>query len=294
MELKELLSKPVGKDGVRFALDTAIFGSVVPAGRWRMCTDEEHAEAAVVLAKLVGKEARLPRWSRRLAVLLDRREWLLVLDALPPSWEVWHAYSPPVAVTVAVPLESGVAILQSPNSPETELARRRDGHEAYRNAEAEKARIVAEKQAAEAAEKQRVQRERYDFKADRWAQLSPMERFAARLALLAEARGDKALAGDVRVAIASAGDEKDFPRSISWWAGIEQSAGLQAADAREAELAAFARRSKAEGICARIPSQTRLLLGIQHGPNNFEAIAEAWEALESQRQQPPKNARAEG
>ena len=142
-----------------------------------------------VLAKLVGKESRLPSWQRRLGVLLDKPgEWLLSIEALGPSWVEWLQHYPSEAITVAVPMAIGVAILQSANSPETEFKRRRDLHEQYRAGEAEKARIAAAKRDAEIAETQRKDNERQQFRADAWAQLSPMERFAARLALMVESR----------------------------------------------------------------------------------------------------------
>ena len=106
--------------------------------------------------------------------------------------------------------------------------------------------------------------------------------------MLVEPR-DKALAADIRAAVAGAGNENDFPRAV-WWRDIEKSAGLQAVDAKETELAAFERRCKAEGVVSRIPAEARFRLGLLHGASYFARIAADWEAQQAQRQ-PKQNSK---
>ncbi len=290
--LKDLLTKPLKDGAKRFLVDEAIMKAATPAGRWRLCTDAEIAEALPALAKLIGKESKLPSWQRRLGVLLDKPgEWVLSIEALGPSWVEWLPHYPTAAITIAVPLAVGVSILMSPNSPEVEFKRRRDLHEAYRNAESEKARIAAAKRDAEIAETQRKDNERQQFRAAAWEQLSALERCAARLALLVGER-DPQLATDIRAAIAGAGDTKNFPRTV-WWKNMEGATGLQAAAAKEEQQATFARRQRAEGILSHIPAKTRWILEVQHGQDNVEAQLAAWEQLQAQQAKADKqNGRA--
>ena len=240
---------------------------LIPTGHWRFVTDAEHGPAIAALAKVVGaREAKFPSLQRRLAVRADGSEFLLTFnDCLhrDPNNISWDVGSPPTqSFPTALPIAEAVELLNSEASPEKELARRVALADARTAKENERRRIESEKLRAESAAHARAEQERADFRADSWAKLSPLQQSLARLAL-AVAERDPKFAEAIRAAADA--DPSDFPRA-QWWAGMPR----------------FLEAQRVDAVLATIPSETRTLLKIQHGPLPA-AIVKGWELLQEQR-----------
>jgi hypothetical protein len=240
----------------------AILRTAIQVGFWRFVNDSEHAAAVAALAKIVGREAKLPTWQRRLAVAADGSQFLLVVDSCLQKHSSCINWDPLASealrpIPCALPIEAAVKLLQSPQSPELELqqrlaaAHKREAERAAREAaEAEKFRLKTEAEVKE-------RREQEACRATEWERLTPMERFAARLAVLVESR-DKDLAADIRSALDTADVASDFPRA-QWWTGLD---GLMAA-------------KHAQAVVASIPTEKLALLRLMHG-NDTARLARAW------------------
>jgi hypothetical protein len=272
-ELSTLLKKPTEK-GNHFALDSAIMAAAVPAGLWRLVTDEEHPQAIAALTKLIGREAKLPSWQRRLGTMSDGKGWILAIDALSPLYASPAPSAKVTTIRIGLPLAIGVEVLQSANSPEAEATRRQKAHEEHLKAEAEAKRIADEKAAAEVARTRKEREDRANFRADDWAAATPLERFCGLLALAVEKRDPK-LAADVRAACAGAQNATDFPKA-AWFEGIGVVERLQPAKDAEALKRATWR---AEQLIMTIPTDRLALLEVKHGKENVLAIVEEWERI---------------
>jgi len=141
-------------------------------------------------------------------------------------------------------------------------------------------RVASAKANVEAEEKERIAKERTDFKGDRWAKSSPLIRFAARLALMVENR-DADLSADIRACIAASDDGADYPKG-NWWTGLDRpvSPAAQKASEEEAEKVAVAKL-----VVEKIPAEWRILYRIRYGENPV-AIAEAWTAQQEANTKP--------
>jgi hypothetical protein len=204
---------------------------------------------------------------RRLAVTADGSQFLLVIDNClqkDPSCINWDDRMPEAckAIPAALPIEAAVQLLNSDQSPEKELQRRRALAAEREAEEAARVRIASEKAHAEAVALNKARQERVDFRADAWEKIPPLQQALARLAL-AVAERDPKLAADVRAAADA--DASDFPRG-KWWEGLPR----------------FMEALRVADVLASIPEQTRVLLKLQHGPNPA-AIVAGWEALQAQR-----------
>jgi hypothetical protein len=184
--------------------------------RWRAPTREEFPLGMAEIAKVIGEaEAGHPSWTRRLAISEPDGQWCVVVDdcADDKGYAPWTDETLIEAFPLAYPLAEGVAILQSPDNPETELERRR---QAVKEHNEEQARASAER--AEAAKRQReedaqLEQDRNQFRARDWERLSDAQKLSYALALKVQAR-DPDLAADLREVAAKG---MIFPR-VRWWA----------------------------------------------------------------------------
>jgi hypothetical protein len=244
----------------------------VPTGHWAFVSDADHSSAVAALAKLIGRESKQPSWQRRLAISTDAaKTYLLVVDSC--HWREPSSVVPfddadsyaTTALPVALPLEVGVQLLQSEANPELELARRRAKAAAREAARVERNRAEIARSRAEAAEIARVEQERIDCRADNWAKLSPLEKFAARLALAVE-KADPSLAAGIRAAIDAPTSDDAYPRA-RWFEGFPRI--LE--DQRVAQ------------VYAALPKEQEFALRMQYGHNPATIVA-AWEALRAANQ----------
>jgi hypothetical protein len=236
----------------------------VPTGHWRYILDNEHPAAIEALKAVLGREAKLPSWQRRLAVTADGATFLIVIDDCrwrhPSSIAGWNELDVlnTTGLPTALPIEAAVQLLNSDQSPEKELQRRR-ALAAERDLKvAERARIEAEKARAEVAEVNRERQARLDNRADIWEKLNPLQQFGARLALAVEKRDPK-LAADIRTSVDAS--PSDFPLG-QWWTGLDRT--MEAI--------------RVAAVYEIIPIETRTLLKLQHGPYPAKIVA-AWEAM---------------
>jgi hypothetical protein len=273
--LEALLKKRV-PDDARMLVDIKILGVTIPDGRWRLVDEKELPEAVAALAKLVGREAKLPTWQRRLARRIDSPEWLLTLEALFPTQGTYPAYMPPKTRVIAVSLADGVRILKSDNNPEPVIARLREAYSANEAENERKAAESAEHAQHEKSAEAKLEKELIEFHAVAWAEASIDERFGILLALASEKTpGDPA--GNIRSALAGSKKPGDFPR-VEWWKNTGILERLNAPKTAEEEE----RAQKAAMIeCDRIPVRTRDLLWIRHG-SDYVAQLKTWRMLQAQ------------
>jgi len=198
-----------------------------PTQKFTPIADSDLAAAVAELAAVVGEaEANTPKWLRRLVRLTDTGAVGLSLSTCcaindPDERErhPWTHQGGLDAISVAYPLKEAVAILNSNESPELEVSRRRRLFEAWnaeKAAQAEKQRIAQEQEAA------RAKQEREDavrFNERSWeADYSELGRTLLALAVMCEGR-DRALADDLRVLadhqrvqLGNLTNRLDFPR----------------------------------------------------------------------------------
>ena len=209
-------------------VQNTINANVVTQGRWRQLADEElHEGQRALTAATSKKEAAAPALVRRLAIMVDKSQFLLTID-LPLTdivGAVWHAG--PVApqfVVAAFPIAIALEILRADWNPERDLADRRRRHQQYLDGERSKAAAQTAAIAAQYAAEVKEEQERAACHGGEWAMLGTLVRFAARLALLVEPR-DAALATDLRALVRDslAGQDDDpesWPHTPAWCAGL--------------------------------------------------------------------------
>lgn len=216
-------------------IDLSVYGdpelsAVLARDQYRTPTDEELKAGLVELEKLIGpKLSKAPGWLRRLVFVKASGNIGCVVthvrQAMHPD-QPWRDSDDTHPVPLALPLAQAVALLASALNPEIELQRRQRLCDEFDAGQEAKQKANMERQAAEAAENRRANKERADFKADDWEKkLTDPIRFALKLAVLVEKR-DPALAADVRSliaemdahakAIAKGQAGLDFPRA-KWW-----------------------------------------------------------------------------
>jgi len=211
-----------------------------PTQTYTFVSDDEAPEAVAALAKLIGEaEANKPSWVRRLVKLGTGEIGAIVrtccqiqresLDWKSP-WTVPNGLS---AIEVAYPLAEAVGILQSTDSPEIELERRRSAFAVF---QAEKAKREEEKRKAEEAAAARLVQDRLDeerFHARDWeAQYSDLGRTLIALSIMCAGR-DSALSDDLRflaehqrVSLGNLTNQLPFPR-VPWNKVPRTSSGWQ-------------------------------------------------------------------
>jgi hypothetical protein len=264
-------------------VQNTINAHVIMQGRWRRLGDDELPEGLRALAAATSKkEANSPALARRLAILVDRSQYLLTID-LPLTdiiGAVWHAGPlAPQFVVAAFPIAIALEILRADWNPERELADRRRRHQQYLDGERSKAdaqtKDIADKQAAQAKEEQ----ERAIFHAGDWRLLNGLERFAVRLALAVEGR-DAALAADLRALVAQslAGADDDveaWPKNPGWFAGL----GLEALSAERRQALALEVVGERENRqLEQIPRDRLPSLKLMAG-NDRAAILSHWQQI---------------
>lgn len=192
-------------------------------GDFRHPDNGEFDDLAVQIAAVIGEErASLPATQRRFAVCTKTGAPLLVLDC-PRKWispgDANYVVAPEDGAAMqewlaveqrAFPVAEAVALLNSPESPERELRRRRelvrarDAIREQRDAEAEK-RARAEREAAEKSRR---------YRASDWGQLPLARRMAYSLSLALE-DSDPKLAEEIRN-VAEHGEHLPCPE-LQWW-----------------------------------------------------------------------------
>jgi hypothetical protein len=181
-----------------------------------------------VLAGFIGPEAAaLPSWARRVALDAGTGELLLLLD-VPAQWyspasgeylvapepgprlDGWMAFQ-----QLAFPVEMAVALLAGSESPELELARRREVVRVRDEIRA--AHQVEKDRVAEGERKQREDAEdrKQRFREDHWEKLSKEQRLVLSMSLAVESR-DPGLAAELREMAALQGGFLPLPR-CEWW-----------------------------------------------------------------------------
>lgn len=249
-----------------------ILNTAVPNTRSRAPTDDEIAAGQQELAKVIGKkDAALPSWTRRLVLAADGT-WLLKVDGITGVWP-----SPGCGFPIALSIPDAVELLRSAQNPEIALEHARQARAKEAADEAERQRQRKAELARARAAKEKLERERADFKADEWAMLNSFQRLGVRLALAVENR-DPELAADIRAAVAASlatDDVGDFPRA-TWHTGL----GLDKLTKTQQQAALMvAEAERDEHIVATVPSADRAHLRLMRGAHNSRDMAEAVRSL---------------
>jgi len=262
----------------------SIRAAFIPPTAWRTVRGDSEIDAALAaLAEIVGtKEASRPQWARRLGVRCDGAGHVLGIDVATPVLQpVWHV-SPdgnePVFHVAGYPLAFAVALLESSLNPELELAERRKKQGEYNAQQAKKRAAEASADEARRQANAREAQARADFKADSWPMLNGLQRFAARLALAVESRGDSKLASDLRGIVAQSlvgDDDEAFPRG-TWF----QALGLDAlSQERRQDLARVAQGERENAALEAIPRDKLPALKAMNGSDNRAGIILHWRRI---------------
>jgi hypothetical protein len=229
----------------------AIESKIVMLTNWRAVTDDEVDGAIAELVKhgISRKEASKPSWTRRFGILKDGSAYVVTIELY--CNDVSGRYFPdqhgvPAFSTVALPLQYAVTLLASAENPEHILAERRIAFDKYQKAQAEKRAAEAKKLADANAQRDAENQLRSSCRADQWALLNSLERFAVRLSLAIEKR-DAELAGDLKAIVAHslAGNDEDaasWPRNAKWFAGL----GLEALSPERVQCLTLASQGERE------------------------------------------------
>jgi hypothetical protein len=206
-----------------------IEAQAIQLGRFRPITDDETPAAVAALTELVGKKpANSPTWLRRLGALIDGSGFTVNVEVCNEAIVglAWHPSPncPPEFLVRALPLQFGVAVLQSKSSPEIELADRRRRYGEFQQKEDAKRLAEQEKLRKFHADREAENKLRSDCRAGDWSLLNALERLVARLAVVVESR-DSALASDLRKLVADslAGNDdtaESWPHTPKWFAGL--------------------------------------------------------------------------
>jgi hypothetical protein len=202
-----------------------------PIANFRRPSDDELPGLVDTLADAIGERAELPSWQRRLAIG-DGNEVLLLCD-VPLTWistgdtahdtapepgpplDAWLAFA-----QSAFPLNAGLELLNSSESPEIELSRRRA---ILAKRDAIRAGVAAKKAAEEEAErKARAEAEERTkvWREGEWNKLSVEQRLLISVSLKVEGR-DPILAADLREIAALRGGYAPLPKT-QWWLPLDQ------------------------------------------------------------------------
>jgi hypothetical protein len=239
----------------------AIEAKIVMRDDWRTLEDGQldAGIAALIVAGVPKKDAVKPSWTRRLGISKDGA---FVVAVESPVTDVGGRYHPdmgaPQFITIGLPLQYAVELLASTFSPEIELAARRKRRDEWQTSQDSKRAAEAKTRADAQAEQARAEQERVNCRAGDWQLLGSLARFAARLAVVVEAR-DSALASDLRKLVAdslSGGDDDagSWPRTPSWFVGL----GLgELSDERRQELALAAQGEREIRQLEQIPPGKR-------------------------------------
>lgn len=264
----------------------AIESKIVMLTNWRAVTDDEvdGAIAELVKAGVPKKEAVKPSWTRRLGVLKDGSAFVVTIELY--CNDVSGRYFPdqhgvPAYAVVALPLQFAVDLLASDNhaNPELELADRRKRFDSFQKAQAEKRAAEAKKLADANAQRDAENQLRSSCRADQWALLNSLERFAVRLSLAIENR-DAELAGDLRAIVAHSlagndGDAGSWPRTPSWFNGL----GLEnLSDERRQELSLSSQGEREIRQLEQIPPGKKPALAAMAG-NDRAAMLAHWNQI---------------
>lgn len=262
---------------------TTLLQQAVPAGHWRFVGDEEMPAAVAALASVIGKaQSKLPSWQRRLAVTVDGKTHLLVVEACnwkdPNSVCGWvdtdtHATT---GTPTALPIPAAAALLASDFNPERELLRRRKLAAALEAKETAKREAKRKADEAAKAAKAKDAAERAQYHAPGWSAMPAPMRAMLRLALAVEKR-DAELAADIRASVSAAlrpDDEKDFPRAL-WSAGLDV-----ATLAKMRPLSVAEQRDQV--TLSEIPPDRLVILKCLHGADPAK-IAAHWRKITEQR-----------
>ena len=194
---------------------------------WEVPSDERLPEGVAELAKIIGEtEAVKPSWVRRL--VLFGAEWRLTVSdcsQLQDGSAPWTQPNSLLRMPAAFPLQEAVDLLASPRNPEAELARREQQTREYyeRLAREEAAKQKREKELREA--KEQAERDRVEFKWDKWAKLEAWQQFAHLLAMKIERPYSDIAAALHQIALTPSSlqgqDSKLPPPTSRWWGGSE-------------------------------------------------------------------------
>jgi len=191
---------------------------------WSLCVAK--------LTEVVGAdEAAKPQWLRRLAlsakgstplILVNHPTWVSKMDpAHTVVWEKSDQGLDPLATEArAHPIAEGVALLQSPENPELEIARRRELMQAKRDRDRAAVDALAATTERERKRESELSDLRSHYGLDAWKKADPATRALAYLGHLVRAKYPD-LSAAVREAIGFAGDPREnteatLPRS-NWW-----------------------------------------------------------------------------
>jgi hypothetical protein len=258
----------------------------VKNGFWRYPLDHELPALVDALAKLVGREAKIVSWQRRLACTSDGTSPLIIVNAparvTSPNCDdhiqPWRDPQNLAVTQLVLPISDAVELLASPHNPELEIERRAKLCQAHAEDEQRKAKTRAEANAAREKAEAAAAKERLDYKADLWERMDPLQQCFLRLAVAVEGK-DKALAASIRSVVntsiqeAVAGTPPDFPRA-TWDAGLSWPAPPRG---NRPARSSFSFASAAD-ICAQIPAERMKFFRIVHGlgPVADAKIARQW------------------
>jgi hypothetical protein len=205
----------------------AIEARIIMRDGWRTLEDDQldAGIAALIVAGVPKKDAVKPSFTRRLGISKDGA---FVVAVESPVTDVGGRYHPdmgaPQFITIGLPLQYAIELLGSTFSPEIELSARRKRFDEYQKAQTAKQAAEADKLRKIDADRAAEEKVRQACRAGDWSLLDKLARFAARLAVVVEAR-DSALATDLRKLVADSltgvdDDPASWPRTPSWFVGI--------------------------------------------------------------------------
>ncbi|MBN2573556.1 MAG: hypothetical protein JXP73_03250 [Deltaproteobacteria bacterium] len=199
-----------------------------PTSRFRRPSDKQMAGCIATLATVIGAEAAAsPSWQRRLAIADQTGELLVLLD-VPTRWispgDGAHGVAPEpgprldewlATHSLGFPVDTAIRLLDSAESPEREIERRRAILRRRDELRAERAAEVAAKQAAEAAALAAQAERETRFRESAWSKLEPGQRLLLTVSLAVEADNPD-LATVLRDGAGLQGGFLALPRT-QWW-----------------------------------------------------------------------------
>jgi hypothetical protein len=191
-------------------------------GAWNLCT--------AALAKVIGEaEASKPLWLRRMAlsakgstplILVTHCPWVSKMD--PASTCPWltsdQGHNPLATEQRAHPIAEGVALLQSPENPELEIARRRELMQVKRDRDRAAVDALAATTERERKRESELSDLRSHYGLDAWKKADPATRALAYLGHLVRDKYPD-LGAAIREAVHFTDRESaqaTLPRS-NWW-----------------------------------------------------------------------------